>query len=120
MANKRDLKKQIRYICGEVAFECIMTREFVEGVDPKVLNDLVIKIADLQQHSLKNATFSFDKAPRDFESKHDYHKAASAYFHNAYKVFYAEFNKQLQAIVTDLNEAIPAAQREINKKIAQA
>lgn len=118
MANKRDLKKQIKYICGEVALECIMTRECVPGVDPQTLNDLVIRTADLQQKSLKNATVSFDKVPSDFESVKAYHKAANQYFATAYKNFYKQFNAQIQAIVDQLNKAIPAEQREINKKIA--
>lgn len=120
MANKRDLKKQIRYICGEVALECIMTREFVADTDPKTLNDLVIRTADLQQKSLKNVTFSFDKTPSDFDSLKDYHKAANQYFAKAYKTFYSEFNKSIQEIVDQLNKAIPASQRELNKKIANA
>ena len=120
MANKRDLKKQIKYICGEIALECIMTREYVEGVDPKKLNDLVIRTADLQQKSLKNATFAFDKTPSDFDSLKEYHKTSNAYFAKAYKTFYAEFNKSVQEIVDQLNKAIPESQRELNKKIANA
>lgn len=120
MANKRDLKKQIRYICGEIAFECLMTREYVVGTDPKTLNDLVIRTADLQQKSLKNATFSFDKTPSDFDSRKDYHKAANQYFAKAYKTFYTEFNKSVQEIIDQLNKAIPQSQRDLNKKIVNA
>ncbi|MCM1292124.1 MAG: hypothetical protein NC111_00175 [Bacteroides sp.] len=118
MANKRELKKQIKYICGEVALECIITRECVENTDSEALNNLVIRLAELQEKSIKNATFSFDKTPKDFENKKAYHKAAYEYFHKAYASFYAEFNKQVQAIVDDLNKAIPAAQREANKQAA--
>lgn len=120
MANKRDLKKQIKYICGEVALECIMTREYVDGVDPQQLNQLVVRTADLQQKSLKNATFAFDKTPKDFPTLKEYHKAANQYFAKAYKKFYAEFNKHIQEIVDQLNKAIPAEQRELNKKIANS
>lgn len=120
MANKRDLKKQIKYICGEIAVECILAREYVDGINAEKMNEIVFEIAELQQKSLKNATFSFDKTPKDFGNKKEYHHAANAYFKNAYKVFYAEFNKHIQAIVKQMNELLPAAQREINKKIANA
>lgn len=120
MANKRDLKKQIKYICGEVALECILTRECVEGTDSETLNNLVVRCAELQEKSLKNATFSFDKTPSDFESKAAYNKAAREYFHKAYATFYKEFNKNIQEIIDALNAAIPAAQREINKTIANS
>lgn len=66
------------------------------------------------------ATFSFDKTPSDFPTLKEYHKAARAYFHAAYTKFYEEFDKQIQAILKQLNEALPAAQRELNKKIAAA
>ncbi len=118
MANKRNLKKQIRYICGEVALRCILTREFVEGIDAETLNNLVLELADLQENALKNASFSFDKAPADYESKSLYHKAHRNYYHQAYKKFHSEFNNHIQQIVDSLNKAIPAAQREHNKKIA--
>ena len=118
MANKRDLKKQIKYVCGEIALECIMTREYVEGADAKQLNDLVLRTAELQSNSLKNATFSFDKAPHDFASKAEYNRAANEYFKKAYTTFYAQFNAHVQEIVNDLNKAIPTAQRELNKKLA--
>lgn len=120
MANKRDLKKQIKYICGEVAVECILAREYMEGINADKMNDVVFEIAELQQKSLKNATFAFDKTPKDFDNGKEYNRAANAYFKNAYKVFYAEFNKHIQAIVKQMNELLPAAQREINKKIANA
>lgn len=118
MANKRDLKKQIKYACGEMAMHCILSREYVEGADVESLNQLVIRTAELQQKSLCNVTFAFDKTPRDFESKNQYKKAAKAYYHKAYKELYAQFNKHLQEIIDSLNKAIPESQRESNKKAA--
>lgn len=118
MSNKRNLKKHIRYICGEIALEAIMTREFVENADMAMLNDVVVRLADLQEHSLKNATFAFEKTPRDFDSKAAYNKAARTYFRKAYKTFYEKFNLQIEEIVKSLNKAIPEAQRNINKEIA--
>lgn len=34
MANKRDLKKQVKYICGDLATECMLAAEYVKGVVP--------------------------------------------------------------------------------------
>lgn len=118
MANKRILKKQIKYICGEVALQCILTREYVDGTDREKLNNLVLSTADLQQKSLKNASFAFDKTPKDFATLAEYHKAASAYYRQAYSVFHKEFNAHIQDILKQLNAEIPAEQREINKKAA--
>lgn len=120
MANKRNLKKQIKYICGELAVECILAREYVEGIDADAMNKMVYEIADLQEKSLKNVYFSFDKTPQDFESLKDYHKAVSAYYHNAYKVFYQEFNKHVASIIHSMNTLLPQAQRDLNKQIANS
>ena len=54
MASKRNLKKQIRYICGEIAVECILARECVKDIDVAKMNEIVIKVADLQEKSVRN------------------------------------------------------------------
>ncbi|MDE7410417.1 MAG: hypothetical protein K2M94_00050 [Paramuribaculum sp.] len=118
MANKRNLKKQVRYICGDLAGECIMARDFIEGIDADKMNDVILRIAGLQVNSLKNASFSFDKTPKSYASLKEYHKAAHTYYNEAYKTFYAEFNKQVEEIVKAMNALLPKAQREINKTIA--
>ena len=41
MANKRDLKKQIRYICGDLAAECLIAGEYVDGIDRKSMRAIV-------------------------------------------------------------------------------
>ena len=33
MGNKRLLKKQIKYACGDLAAECIIAINFVDGID---------------------------------------------------------------------------------------
>ena len=120
MANKRNLKKQIRYICGSIAGECLIARELVEGIDTAKMNDIVLHIAKLQSSAIKNGSFSFDKTPRDFDSLRAYHKAARAYHAQAYAKLHEEFNNSIQQIVKDMNGLLPAAQREENKKAASA
>ncbi len=40
MANRRQLKKQIRYICGDVAAECAMAKYLIDGVNRETLSFL--------------------------------------------------------------------------------
>ena len=47
MANKRDLKKEVRYICGGLATECLLAADYVKGVDRNVMRAIVGKIAAL-------------------------------------------------------------------------
>lgn len=120
MANKRNLKKQIRYICGSIAGECLIARELMPGIDPAKMNEIVLHVATLQSSAIKNATFSFDKTPRDFDSVREYNKAARAYHAKAYAKLREEFNNSIQQIVKDMNGLLPAAQREENKKAVSA
>ncbi len=115
MANKRQLKKQIRYICGDLAGECILARQLMPNADKEKLNQAVVEIADLQEESLANATFAFDKSPRDFATLKEYNHAKYLYYRTAYEQLIKHFNDRVQDIVKLMNEAMPAAQKEANK-----
>lgn len=109
MANKRVLKKQIRYACGDVALHSIITRECMPDADTQKLNDVVLKAAELQSITLQHVTFAFDKTPGDFENRSQYRREAARYYKKAYRSLIAQFNKELQKIVDLLNEATPKA-----------
>ncbi len=119
MANKRDIKKQIHTVCGELAMNCIVTRDCVGGIDEKAMDGIIVKIARLQSHALQNLSFSFDKTASDFTDRSAYNKAATKYHKAAYKSFIDEFNKSVQEIVNEVNALLPAAQRELNKQAAK-
>lgn len=116
MANKRDLKKQIRYICGDIAAECLIAGEYVDGVDRKAMREIVRKIAILQQNALQGCSFSFDKVPSDFENLKEYHAARKAYFKKAYDTLREKFNKRVLEIVKEMNAAVPKAVKDANNK----
>lgn len=116
MANKRDLKKQIHYVCGELALTCIFTRDCIPGVNRKEIDDLIVEVATLQSNALEHLDFSFDKARKDFPNPADFNKAKAAYERKAYKSFTDEFNAKIAEIVKSLNTHLTAEQRELNKK----
>ena len=58
MANKRTLKKQIRYICGDCAAECAMASEVIPGIDCDKLTDAICSLAALQTDSLSKVSFN--------------------------------------------------------------
>ncbi|MDE6190348.1 MAG: hypothetical protein K2G47_01870 [Muribaculum sp.] len=118
MANKRKLKKAIKAACGNMAGECIMTRNYVPGVDVQKIDEIIFNIADLQYVTVENVTFSFDKSESNFESRHDYKKAREAYFHKAYKKLISDFKKGVDDIVNQMNAALPTEQKERNKAAA--
>ncbi|MDE6113622.1 hypothetical protein E4T81_04550 [Barnesiella sp. WM24] len=119
MANKRKLKKAIKAACGNMAGECIMTRNYVPGVDTRKMDEIIFSIADLQFSSIENVSFSFDKSEKSFSSRHEYKKAREAYFHKGYKKLIDDFKKGVDQIVGLMNEALPAEQKERNKAAAK-
>ena len=109
MANKRSLKKEIRYICGDIAVESMLASDMVKDIDPRKLGEII------QINALKNASFAFDKTPSDFENRKAYNAARHAYFKKAYASFHTDFNKELQSIVKSMNALFPHAKPEAAK-----
>ena len=116
MANKRQLKKQIKYVCGDLATELLIASHALKGFDRQEVSRIVGHIAELQQGALKHASFAFDKSHKSFESCADYNKARAAYNRQAFKKLTDEFNEKVAAIVKEMNAAMPQAVKDANKQ----
>lgn len=113
MASKRQLKKRISYVCGELAAEILLAAHFSDKADRESINKIVGEIAALQIHARERVSVSFDKKPRDFaEGRDKYNKARRVYFKKAFASLRAEFGKKVLDIVKDMNAAIPAEDRK--------
>lgn len=115
MANKQQLKKHIRYVCGDLAAEIMIAAHMLRGFDKAEVSKIVGQIAALQEQTLKNVSFSFDKAARDFDNKAAYRKARTEYFHKAYHKLLADFGESVQKIVDQMNAAMPQEVKDANK-----
>lgn len=116
MANKRDLKKEIQYVCGDIAAECLIAKNFVKGVDKEKLTEVIGKVADLQISAIDAVSFSFDKLPKDFENGAAYNKARYTYFRKAYTALREKFYTKVNDLVKEMNAAIPQEVKDNNKK----
>lgn len=118
MANKRTLKKNISSICGAVAGDAIVAAHLDPKVDRKKINDIVRRVAALQESSRARVTFWFDKSARDFGGDaYAYAKARRKYFRQAFDKLRSEFNHEIISILKELNEAVPA---EVRKTVTPA
>lgn len=104
MQSKRDLKKQIRYICGDLVGECLLIGEVCPEEKLEDLNRLIIDLAVLQETTVSHTNFSYDKSPKDFPTLHDYKKARSAYYREAFTTLHKQFNTALSDCVHRMNE----------------
>lgn len=111
MSNKRNLKKHIEYVCGELAAQCLVSSSLIEGVDREKMNSVVVRIALLQDNSLKHVGISFDQSPSSFADGRAYHKARNAYFRSAYRSLLDSFRKEVTAIVDEMNAAMPRKEK---------
>ena len=108
MANKRQLKKHVQAVCGELATELLITRHLFDDLDNEKVNKIITEIAILQETTIANCTFALDKACKDLESRHDFNQARNSYYHKAFHHLIDEFNKGVIEIVKHMNEALPA------------
>lgn len=116
MSSKRNLKKNVRYVCGDLAAECIIARNVVPDIDHKAMDGLVIEVARLQQNALKKISFSYDKTASDFATVAQYNRAKGVYMRKAFKSLKHEFNHEVNKIVKQMNAALPQAYKDAAKK----
>lgn len=112
MANKRDLKKSIKYICSDLASECVFAIELMPNIDKTKMGEVINEIAKLQFSTIEHLTFSFDKSPKDFSDAKAYKKAKAEYFKKAYESIEKEFNEKVEIIVKSMNSALPSKKEE--------
>lgn len=120
MSNKRLLKKEIRNICGALAGECIIAKMAIADIDKAKMDEIVYKIADLQETAVKRVSVSFDRTPASFDyDMKAYNTAARKYYKAAFKALKDDFNKNVEEIIKEMNAALPAAAKEAAKAAAK-
>lgn len=111
MKSKRDLKKQIRYICGDLVGECMLIGEISAPEKQDEVAQLVIDIAVLQESTIAKASFSFDKCRADYDDAKAYRRARSEYYHAAFAKLHEEFNTTVSELVHRMNELAGLAKK---------
>ncbi|MDE6555573.1 MAG: hypothetical protein K2K55_01255 [Duncaniella sp.] len=118
--NKRYLKKEIRLICGAVAEECLRAATIIPGIDVDKLEDIVVKIAETQEKTLRLISVAFPRSEKSFPSRHDYNKASREYYKASFAKLKSEFNQRIQEILKEMNDLLTPEAREANKIAAQS
>ncbi len=111
MANKRQLKKAIRYACGEMAGECIFASETLEGTDIAKWDHIILDIALLQEEAVNRIAAKFDQKPKDFETAKAYNDARRAYFKKAEKELSEYMHSETGKIAEAMNALVPKTKK---------
>ena len=79
MANRRQLKKNVNYIAGELFMECLVMRNYVPGTDKQKADDLMSNILKIQDEFISRISHTepgnvkgfYHKFHTDFQTKVD-------------------------------------------------
>lgn len=113
MANKRNLKKYVRYTCGALASEIRIAHALFPVIDRKKVYDIVVEIAGLQTTTLAKANIAFAGVADKHEDggKARNRAARAVYYREAYNKLLDEFDARVVYIVKDMNAALPEGVR---------
>ncbi len=107
MANKRDLKKAIRFACGDMAGKCVVAESAIKDTDVEAWDKIILDIALLQEEAVNRVSVSYDKVQRDFDDKKAYNKARRAYFKAVEKALGDYMRGETEKIVEKMNALLP-------------
>ena len=115
MSSIKKFKKQVRYACGDLAAETLVASYYINGFSREDAHRIIADVAALQPDTVTKCKFYFDKSRRDFATEADYRKARRAYFKAAFGKLHDNFSKSMEAIVKEMNKALPTEAKEANK-----
>lgn len=116
MANKRELKKKIQYVCGDICADIILATYLSPEVDRARAEALIVKLAALQDEAIDRVSFHFDKAVKDFPTPADYNKARAAYNAKAFANLRNDFSEKVNEVVKEMNTLVPA---DVRKEVSE-
>lgn len=120
MANKRNLKKSIAYACADIAGECVFAQQNFEGIDLDKMDEVIVRVALLQDSAIKKVSVDFDKKPKDYKAnKPEYRKTRKAYFKSVEKAIAKYVREEIEEVVKTMNSILPEEQKEANKQSAK-
>lgn len=87
MAKRRLLKKNVNYITSELFTECLIIRLGMKEEDQPKADTVLVRILNMQNEFLSRISHTEKNNP-----------------HKYYKHFFADYNKELQAIMEELSK----------------
>lgn len=115
MSSRRDIKKHIEDLCGDLATEVMIWAQLNSDVPAQKVNKIIADLAQLQTDAIASTNFSFDRTERDFPTRAEYRRARTAYNRKAYDKIRRDLNKGVEEIAAALNAATPGQPKEADK-----
>lgn len=116
MSKRRELKKYVRTVCGDLAGSILETAYVFNGVKNSDVCEIINEIAALQVETLAKAGVAYDKTPSTSDPA-AYRKERRSYYHTAFRTLIHEFNASVLEIVKKINAAVP---EDVRKQLKEA
>jgi hypothetical protein len=87
MAKRRDLKKNVNYVAGELLAECVVLSKFIPGVDKAKADALMVDVLNMQDEFISRISHTEPGNVKGF-----------------YKKFRQDFNAQVNTIIEGLEK----------------
>lgn len=85
MASRRQLKKNVNYIAGELFAECLINSLFVPGTDKAKADEIMGKVLTMQDEFISRISHTEPGSVKSF-----------------YKKFRTEFNAQIDNLISEI------------------
>lgn len=87
MASRRELKKSVNYIAGELFMECMISSTYVPGVDNSKADKCMSEILNMQDEFINRISHTESGNVKGY-----------------YKKFYEDFNKKVEEIIESISK----------------
>lgn len=85
MASRKNLKKDISYVIGDLFTECLIYKELVPGTDREAADSLLVDLLKIDNEFTTRISHTEPGAAKQF-----------------YRAFYKDFNDRIQEVVAKL------------------
>lgn len=104
MANKRELKKYLKCVSGEVIEEALFISEYYDNVDGEKINAVIGKVLNLVVEKVSDVSVSFDKTCKiSFNGdRKAYNKAHATYYKACYHRLLSDFQEGINEAIKDI------------------
>lgn len=87
MASRRNLKKEINYVIGDIFTECLIYKELVPGVDKDAADALIVDLLKIDNDFIARISHTEPGKAKEY-----------------YRSFIGDFRKQISEVIDKLNK----------------
>ena len=87
MASRRNLKKDINYVIGDLFTECLIYKELVPGTDAKAADELIVELLRIDNEYISRINHTEPGKAKEF-----------------YRTLVTDFQKSILAVIDKLNK----------------